>query len=791
MRFDRLFLLLPLVVAANLYALDLTPSLSISLPAISSATPTAIPLPDIPGQAESAAAHLRDIQSNSATDSISKMISQELPNIDREINARHDESAKILLSAPSLDVLRSLNRDWKNLHETLSNWTHDLQRRGDQLQNQVENLSLLRQSWQQTLQLAQGTDTPAPTLAHVQSLIVSISEAQTVLEKRRRQIVNLQNRVSLVDARASQALTTVQQAREQALSRLLMKDSPAIWDSEIRSHTKAALVLESQASFTGQLNALSAYASREPEKFALHIFIFGLLAAFLYVLRRKTQPWVQESTMARATRILRAPLASALLLSILAGTRIYPEAPRLLWAVLGMAALFPAVFILRQLLETYLYPILNALVAFYFIDRLRMIGAALPLVSRFLFLGETLGGMLFFIWLLRPARWEAVPVAQRDNLWKAIHTGAKVALTIFALAFAANVFGYVSLSRLLGNAVLRASYLAVILYAALQILDLFVLFALRVPPLSHLGMISRHREELWQRSRWILERLALGLWILAVLEFLAVRSLVFRHARQLWTAALNVGSLSFSLGHIVEFGLTLWFSLLLSRFIRFVLEEDVYPRLELARGLPYAISTVLHYVILFFGFVFALGALGLDMTKFTILAGAFGVGLGFGLQTIINNFFSGLILLFERPIKVGDVIQIADATGVVERIGIRASTIRTMAGAEVIIPNGSLISTNVTNWTFSAHQRTIEMPVSVDPAADTQKVIQTLIDVAKANPHVAKSPEPRVLVVKISAASMDLELHASTSRVNDWNQVRSDLAIAIKVALTKENIGLR
>ena len=88
------------------------------------------------------------------------------------------------------------------------------------------------------------------------------------------------------------------------------------------------------------------------------------------------------------------------------------------------------------------------------------------------------------------------------------------------------------------------------------------------------------------------------------------------------------------------------------------------------------------------------------------------MGLGFGLQNILNNFFSGLILLFERPIKVGDVIQIDDASGVVERIGIRASTIRTMAGAEVIIPNGSLISSKVTNWTFSAHQRSIEMPIA-------------------------------------------------------------------------------
>ena len=106
--------------------------------------------------------------------------------------------------------------------------------------------------------------------------------------------------------------------------------------------------------------------------------------------------------------------------------------------------------------------------------------------------------------------------------------------------------------------------------------------------------------------------------------------------------------------------------------MRFLLEEDVYHHLHLAAGLPYAISTMLHYVILLIGFFVALGALGIDLTKVTIL-GAFSVGIGFGLQNVINNFVSGLILLFERPIKVGDVIEVGGNVGEVTRIGIRAS----------------------------------------------------------------------------------------------------------------------
>ncbi len=135
---------------------------------------------------------------------------------------------------------------------------------------------------------------------------------------------------------------------------------------------------------------------------------------------------------------------------------------------------------------------------------------------------------------------------------------------------------------------------------------------------------------------------------------------------------------------------------------------------------------MLHYVILLLGFFVALGALGIDLTKVTILAGAFTVGIGFGLQNVINNFVSGLILLFERPIKVGDVIEVGGNVGEVSRIGIRASVIRTADGSEVIVPNGSLISSQVTNWTFSDRQRAVEVSVNVVGGTDPQRVVELL-----------------------------------------------------------------
>lgn len=257
------------------------------------------------------------------------------------------------------------------------------------------------------------------------------------------------------------------------------------------------------------------------------------------------------------------------------------------------------------------------------------------------------------------------------------------------------------------------------------------------------------------------------------------------------TATLTVGSFSLSLGQVVAFALTVWAAILLSRFIRFFLQEDIYPRFHLARGLPYAISTVLHYAILLIGFTMAVQMLGYDMTKFTILAGAFGVGLGFGLQNIFNNFVSGLILLFERPIKVGDVVQVGPDTGTVRRIGIRASVIRLGTGAEVIMPNGRLISDPVTNWTLSGRGRDIAMEIAVAGSTEPRQVIALWAKVTAVHPKVAEEPPPRAVLMNLGADSLKFEFRAWTSEFETWSATRSDLAIAMNAALSGAGITVK
>jgi small-conductance mechanosensitive channel len=400
-------------------------------------------------------------------------------------------------------------------------------------------------------------------------------------------------------------------------------------------------------------------------------------------------------------------------------------------------------------------------------------------------------GALFLAWFLRSVERNAPSLAVRPKLRALIVFGARVGCAFFAATALANAAGYVALANLLGGAALRSLYFGILLYTLAQIIDALVLIALRVRPLALLAMVRAHPELLRRRIRFALNTGAFVLWLFFVLDRLAIRDIVFGSAEKLLTAEIRFGEITISAADVLAFVLAVWASFLVSRLIRFILDEEVFPHARLKRGIPYAISRTVHYLILVAGFFVAMAALGLDMTKFTILAGAFTVGVGFGLQNIFNNFVSGLILLFERPVQVGDLVQMDDATGIVQRIGIRASIVRASNGSEIIVPNGKLISERLVNWTFSERQRGVEVGLSVTLDSDPSRVIAILERVAAEQPHVLKTPAPQALLTRVGPDWMGFELRAATDRVEAWMDVRSALAITAATALVAEKIKLR
>jgi potassium-dependent mechanosensitive channel len=759
-------------------------------PAKPSPAPTPIPLTAVPVEAQSTMTSLEEIDASVSKDrSSADVIAGSLSNLTTEIDATIAEEARILKASPPLDVLYRLKRTWQSFGDSLSALARELAQRATSLEEARARLEQLNKTWQTTLQSAKQPDTPQPVLQSVQNVVDSVERTLKVAEAGRVRTLTLQTRFSDQETRVRTALSSVEQEQSRALKSLLVRDSPPIWRSEIdlgREWEK-----ESGASLSSQLKASTAFVKRHPFTSLVHALLIVLIAIALQFMRRTMRKVTEEKPdLQRAMPTLDLPVSMAFVLSLLIVGPIYAQAPRFIQAIMGAVALIPTVLILRKLLQPNSYPILNALVILYFVGQLQLLVAALPYSGRLLFLGQMLGGSLFLIWLLRSWHLPTAAAETHGRLWRRIRAIAKIGLILLPAGFVANIFGYVHLGNLLEIIFLRGVFVGALLYTVVRILEGLIIIVLQVRPVGSLRVVSLHRPMLQKRTCLVLEFLVFLLWLSLILNFFGLLTPITATTQAALNAKLALGSLNISVHSILAFLIAIWASFLVSRFLRFLLEEDVYHHFDLAPGTPYAISTVLHYAILLLGFFIALGALGIDLAKITILAGAFSVGIGFGLQNVINNFVSGLILLFERPIKIGDIIEVSGIAGEVRRIGIRASVLRTADGSEVIVPNGSLISSNVTNWTFSDVLRAIEVSVTVVGAANPQHVFELLKNTAAGHPGVAKEPSPQVYVVNLTAGAITFQLRVWTDQYHKWAELRSDLSVAVKDALAREEIAL-
>ncbi len=753
--------------------------------------PAAIPLPEIATEAETALARVRERIAEAPDSRTMPAVVQQFPLLTREIDARLRQTRRILAQRPSLQTLSYLESEWRPLRRNLATWNHQLSGYLSRLEGEIAELDEIGKVWRETLEAATVANVPPEVLGRIQAVLAETEKARKEIERYRGRALTLQNRVTAQDARIVDALALIAQTRENALERLFTPDGGPIWSIDVGSHGSQVLRAESSDSIAMQWSALSAYAARQGPSFLVHAGIFIGIAAGLLWVRRRVQPRLEDTGVACSAIVCETPMAAAFLMSMFFSRWIYPQAPRLLWALLGTLALIPTAIILRKLIARDLYPALYGLATFYLVDQVRTVLIAEELLARLLLLGETLGFMAFLVWLLRSVDRLGTQNMSFRRLSKIVKIATSLALITAAAAFIANATGYLTLASLLGNGLLSSGYFALILYALVELIDSLVMIAFSLRPFRMLRIIANHGALLRRRIYRILQWTAVLLWVLHTLNRLLLRERLFRAINDFMTEELVVGSLRFSLSDIVVFGATVWAAVLFSRFIRFVLDEEVFPRVHLTRGLPYAISSVVNYAIVLVGFFAAVAALGVDMTKVTILAGAFSVGVGFGLQNIFNNFVSGLILLFERPVKVGDLVQIDDASGIVQRIGIRASIIGTPAGAEVIVPNGKLISERVVNWTLSNRRRSIELQLAVAQVADPRRLIALLERAANEHPNISRDPPPKAWVVKLGPDSIGLELRAWTDRIHDWMEVRSELAIKVSDSLAAENIALR
>lgn len=353
-------------------------------------------------------------------------------------------------------------------------------------------------------------------------------------------------------------------------------------------------------------------------------------------------------------------------------------------------------------------------------------------------------------------------------------------LAAFALVPVA-LYGYVQLT----------AYISLNLFAALCSVSLFIAVRNGI-----IGLNARFGR-LFKREK-LLSPLAVAMFepLLALIAFLFAANFWgltpgdVKEWAERYRSGVTIGSIHLDFSDLgaavgVFFGLYLF-----TKAVQLFLAKRLFPQTHMNLGVQDAVYTLIGYIGVIVALLAGLGTLGLDMEKFALIAGALSVGIGFGLQAVVSNFVSGLILLFERPIRVGDFINVGTDTGTVKKIRVRSTELETLQFASIVVPNSKLISETVTNWTLSGRSMRVEVKVGVAYGSDTALVRKILMDIALDHPQVRKRPEPNVLFMGFGESSLDFELRCFIRDINERFIIASDLRFAIDAAFRLHGVEI-
>jgi small-conductance mechanosensitive channel len=374
---------------------------------------------------------------------------------------------------------------------------------------------------------------------------------------------------------------------------------------------------------------------------------------------------------------------------------------------------------------------------------------------------------------------------------RAARFGRRAVMGLAALGIVVAAVGYIRLGfYLIDNLVVSAATIA-FLFLLRGMLRELIGMALKtdiVKRRAGVGANTRQTLKFWLRA--VLDPILIGFGLYVIAQYWGVPPGDMAHWMSSILAGFTVGGVRISLVDIALAITVFAIGLVVTRIVRQGLSDKVLPKTSLDVGVRNSIAVGAGYVGVVIAVLMAIGVLGIDLSNIALVAGALSVGIGFGLQNIVNNFVSGLILLIERPIKVGDWVVVGANQGYVKQINVRATEITTFERASVILPNSELLSSAVTNWTHKDRMGRVEVAVGVAYGSDTEQVRDILLACAKSIPDVMSWPAPYVIFHDFGASSLDFVVRAYLRDVEKRLTIGSDLRFAVDKAFREAGIEI-
>ena len=746
---------------------------------------------EIPIKLEETSSFLSDLYDNVLEPEEVKNIETELVEILKDYSLIKAQTDSVKLEEQLTTTLKEFQQRWNFQKKAMSNWSDEVTSRTESLEEQKKILLDKQDIWLRTDTLAMKEKANRNIRNKIEEILAEFRKAESITVNEINNALNLQTKLSKELVEVDQTIKKIDDLILAKKREIFVRNAPPIWVSLSGRTDTTGLSNQAKNIWDSYIRTVEDYFEENKDEFVSLLIYFLLLLSFILVLKHYTKNLqTKDPKVERALKILKTPISAAILISLalFALLFIFGDAPEIFISFLRILVVFPLIIVLIGIINPTLRLPLYLFAILLILQQFKITAASDTEIERVLLMVINFVALGGLIWILISKRFDkAFTKKSHENKAKAL---TKIIIGLFIITLIANIFGYVMLSITLVNAVINSTFGIILLLTSTLALEGVIIIFLHTKLAAVLNVVKNYPEKIESKLDRILKLLIGVVSIIIILNNLGVRKIVFDWLGETFSHEWTIGSFSISLGNIFLFIISIWLAVIIARFVRFILEGDVLPRLNLARGVPGAISTISSYLIIGFGIIVAIMSAGIDLNSFALLAGALGVGIGFGLQDIVRNFISGLILIFERPIQIGDAVQVEELSGRVMHIGIRSSTVKTWEGAEVIVPNGNLISNKLINWTLSDQRRRIDIKVGVAYGTDVNLVMETLLECAKQNEKILTDPAAYVLFNDFGESSLDFELRCWTADFASWVGIRSDIRIAIDKAFKEKNIEI-
>jgi potassium-dependent mechanosensitive channel len=708
-----------------------------------------------------------------------------LQELNKNISETAEATKKEIRLAGSPLQLTDVKITWTRHHDNLEAINKVILGYASSLDQQNQQLGKMREIWTAVATSVGAAKLPNQFVQGVLGVQTQINVAEEALRPKIDGLVQIQVQISQARNQIDDVIDLLNVTDTALRDQIFVIDSPPIWRvlhvSDLR---------DSWQQITRRVEGTGSHTKRFYQVYRSRLLGFGLASLGLFAVvfafsRQDRSEWPADHSA--QIESLRHPIALTGFVMLLVFGLVFAKAPAEVLRISRIFMVITVLFLASGIFGKKLRVYAVALGLFSVANVASLLLASGTLLRRLfvMFLASTMLTVMYILLrkkgvgrtLLKERHWSLVPVF------------CYVCCALLFTSVISNTVGNVSFSDVLANGTILVVYCAVAAYVFYVVFTALA-FAFTASKLAHesrairlhRGLVNQRFAEAFRRAAWVL-------WVALVLYSFQILSQTISQLKSILYYRQQIGAISISVLDLVLFGLVLYVSTIFAKLIRFLLDEEFLPRTSIDSGAAQAGSRLTYTGLLIVGVFIAFGASGLELSKLTVLTGALGVGLGFGLQNVVNNFVSGVIVSLERPVKVGDLIEVDLLCGEIRRIGFRSSTVRTFDGADVIVPNSELISKNVVNWTLTDSNRRAEITVGAAYGTAPDRVLAVLHEIVSAHPEVRVEPAPLITFDKIGDNAFLFTVRF-WSKLDSWLRVRSDLNEQIAREFSKRGIDI-